>query len=408
MNEKSVEITERKKLSGPVCKSNLPNMLDGLMENILANEPSEMDYDLIARAYFFADKAHKGEMRKSGDPYISHPVAVANILADLRADDKMLAAALLHDVIEDTDVNYPEVEEAFGTEIAQLVDGVTKLSRMNFTSYQERKAENARKMIFAITKDISVILIKLADRFHNLKTLQYLSEEKQKHIAQDTLDFYAPLAHRLGIYQMKNEMEDLAFKHLMPEEYAKISKQVAGRKDDRDKEVKSLIQQIKNILKPLGIEAEIQGRAKHLYSIYMKMERDGLDFDQIMDLIALRVIVPELKDCYTAVGIIRSVWKPMTEKIKDYIASPKTNMYRSLHTIVMGPQQKPVEIQIRTVDMHRIAEYGISAHWLYKEGKERASDFDQHLTFFRRMVDWQSGTLDSEDFMESLKLHLLN
>ena len=271
MQDKSVEISSQRSLTGPVCKSNLPLELDQLMENILASQPEGIDFDLIVRAYFFALKAHRGQVRKSGDPYMIHPVEVANILGDMKADDNMLAAALLHDVIEDTDISHDELSAKFGEEITQLVDGVTKLSRMSFTSYEERKAENARKMIFAITKDIRVILIKLADRLHNLKTLQYLPEPKQKRIAQDTLDFYAPLAHRLGIYNMKNEMEDLAFKHLYPDVYMDIAHKVSMRRVEREHTVQFLISELKKILTAVQTQATVQGRAKHLYSIYKKM-----------------------------------------------------------------------------------------------------------------------------------------
>jgi guanosine-3',5'-bis(diphosphate) 3'-pyrophosphohydrolase len=408
MQEKSIEITNNRMLTGPVCNSCLPVELDRLMENILAHQPEGIDFDLVVRAYFFAEHAHRGQIRLSGDRYIVHPVEVANYLAEMKADDHMLAAALLHDVIEDTDVSHDELKNEFGEEITQLVDGVTKLSRMSFSSYEERKAENARKMIFAITKDIRVILIKLADRKHNLKTLQYLPEAKQKRIAQDTLDFFAPLAHRLGLYQMKNEMEDLAFKHLHPDIYIDIAHKVAMRRAERDNTVQSLISELRKILAAFQINASVQGRAKHLYSIYKKMQRDHIDFDQLMDLIALRVVTTNLRDCYTVVGIIHTVWKPMYEKFKDYIGRPKPNMYQSLHTVVIGSQGKPVEIQIRTEEMHRIAEYGVSAHWLYKEGKEKPSEFDRQLSFFRQIVDWQTGMNSAEEFMETLKLDLLS
>lgn len=408
MTDKSVEISKRQHWSGPVCKSNLPHALDRLLENILSQQPEGVDFDLIVRAYFFADKAHSGQIRRSGDPYISHPVEVANILADMKADDKMLTAALLHDVIEDTDVSHEEIAKEFSDEIAVLVDGVTKLSRMSFTSYEERKAENARKMIFAISKDVRVILIKLADRLHNLKTLQYLPEDKQKRIAQDTLDFYAPLAHRLGIYQMRNEMEDLAFKHLMPDVYLEIAHKVSLRRAERERAVQEIIAELTKVLAAVQIKATVQGRAKHLYSIYKKMEREKLDFEQILDLTAFRIVVSDLRDCYTAVGVIHAVWKPMYERFKDYIGRPKANMYQSLHTVVIGPQGKPIEIQIRTEEMHRIAEYGVSAHWLYKEGKDKPTAFDKQLAYFRQVVDWQSGMDSAEEFMETLKLDLLH
>ena len=408
MKENPTEIAGQVSHGGPVCKSNLPRDLENLMEKILASQLEGIDYDLIARAYFYAEKAHQDQIRTSGEEYFMHPVAVANILADLNADSTMIAASLLHDVVEDNpDISREDIVAEFGSEVADLVDGVTKLGRMNFSSYEERKAENARKMIFAITKDVRVIIIKLADRLHNLKTLQFLSEEKKKRIAQDTLDFYAPLAHRLGIYQMKNEMEDYAFKYLMPDIYVDIAHKVATRKAEREKSVQELIATLKEILSAVEIEATVQGRAKHLYSIYKKMETEHIDFNQVMDLIALRVVVKTLKDCYTAVGVIHSVFKPMYERFKDYIGRPKSNLYQSLHTVIIGTDGKPVEIQIRTEEMHRIAEYGVAAHWLYKEGKAKPSEFDQQLAFFRQVVDWQSGTLNAREFMEALNLDLL-
>lgn len=408
MQERAFERPGNKRFTGPVCKSNLPKELDILTENILAAQPDGIDFDLIVRAYYFAENAHKGQIRVSGDKYLIHPVEVANILADMKADDKMLAAALMHDVIEDTSVNHAQIAKEFSAEIAELVEGVTKLSRMSFSSYEERKAENARKMIFAITKDIRVILIKLADRLHNLKTLQYLPDEKQKRIAQDTLDFFAPLAHRLGIYSMKNEMEDIAFKYLMPDIYREISHKVEMRKAEREEEIHELIVELSKVLKAMDIDATVQGRAKHLYSIYKKMKRDNLNFNQILDLMALRVIVPNLKDCYSTIGVIHLVWKPMGEKIKDYIGRPKQNMYRSLHTVVFGPKHKPVEIQVRTEEMHRVAEYGVCAHWLYKEGTKEPTAFDQHLAFFRNVVDWQAGNMDAREFMDTLTIELLS
>ena len=407
MEEKS-EISGKRIYTGPVCKSNLPRDLEKLMEKILEHQPEGVDFDLVARAYFFAEKAHKDQERKSGESFFMHPVAVASILAELSADSQMIAASLLHDVLEDNpNISAENIGSEFGDDVKLLVEGVTKLGRMNFSSYEERKAENARKMISAITKDIRVIIIKLADRLHNLRTIKYLPEEKQKRIAQDTLDFYAPLVHRLGIFQMKNEMEDLAFKTLYPDIYNDIAGKVAMRKAEREKSVQELIASLKKLLALVDIEATIQGRAKHFYSIYQKMERDNLDFDQVMDLIALRVIVKTLKDCYTTVGVIHSAYMPLYEKFKDYIGRPKSNKYQSLHTVVMGPDGKPIEIQIRTEEMHRIAEYGVAAHWLYKEDITKPSALDQQLAFFRQVVDWQSSTMNAQEFMEILKLDLV-
>lgn len=379
-----------------------------MTESILAAQPEGIDFDLIVRAYFFADKAHFGQVRVSGEKYLVHPVHVANILAEMKADDKMIAAALMHDVIEDTDVSHNDIEKEFTKEIAELVEGVTKLSRMSFSSYSERKAENARKMIFAITRDIRVILIKLADRQHNLETLKYLNTDKQKRIAQDTLDFYAPLAHRLGIYNIKNKMEDIAFQYLLPDEYNEINQKVRMRKAERAESIDKLILELTKMLKTVDIEATVQGREKNNYSIYKKMKRDNLSFSQIKDLMALRVIVPKHKDCFATIGVIHSIWKPVPDNFKDYINNPKPNDYKSLHTVVFGPHHQAVEIQVRTEEMHQVAEYGVCAHWLYKEGRKEPTDLDKHLAFFHKVADWQTGTIDAQDFMDNLTSELLN
>lgn len=320
-------------------------------------------------------------------------------------DAVTIASALLHDVVEDTSVSIEEIEKRFGEEIATLVDGVTKLSRLTGLSGEERQAENLRKMFLAMAKDVRVIFIKLADRLHNMRTLSYLPPERQKTISKETLDIFAPLAHRLGMWRIKWELEDLSFKYLEPEKYREISKLVAKTRKEREEHIQEAISIIRSNLDSLGIKADIQGRPKHLYSIYTKMQRDNLTFDQIYDLLGIRVIVDSTKDCYTVLGIVHSLWKPIPGRFKDYIAVPKSNMYQSLHTTVIGPRGEPLEIQIRTYEMHRIAEYGIAAHWKYKEGKTD-QDFDIKLSWLRQLLEWQKDMQDAREFVEQVKVDL--
>jgi len=321
------------------------------------------------------------------------------------ADAITIAASLLHDVVEDTDVDIETIEKNFGQEIALLVEGVTKLSKLTGASTEERQAENLRKMFLAMAKDVRVIFIKLADRLHNMRTLSYLPVDRQKVIAQETLDIFAPLAHRLGMWRIKWELEDLSFKYLEPEKYREISRLVAKTRREREEYIQEAISIIKNSLTSLGIIADIQGRPKHLYSIYMKMKRDNITFDQIYDLLGIRIIVESTKDCYAVLGIIHSLWKPIPGRFKDYIAVPKSNMYQSLHTTVIGPKGEPLEIQIRTYEMHRIAEYGIAAHWKYKEGKTD-KDFDLKLSWLRQLLEWQKDMQDAREFVEQVKVDL--
>jgi GTP pyrophosphokinase len=321
------------------------------------------------------------------------------------ADAITIAASLLHDVVEDTDVDIETIEKNFGQEIALLVEGVTKLSKLTGASTEERQAENLRKMFLAMAKDVRVIFIKLADRLHNMRTLSYLPLDRQKVIAQETLDIFAPLAHRLGMWRIKWELEDLSFKYLEPEKYREISRLVAKTRREREEYIQEAISIIKNSLTSLGIIADIQGRPKHLYSIYMKMKRDNITFDQIYDLLGIRIIVESTKDCYAVLGIIHSLWKPIPGRFKDYIAVPKSNMYQSLHTTVIGPKGEPLEIQIRTYEMHRIAEYGIAAHWKYKEGKTD-KDFDLKLSWLRQLLEWQKDMQDAREFVEQVKVDL--
>jgi GTP diphosphokinase / guanosine-3',5'-bis(diphosphate) 3'-diphosphatase len=389
--------------------------MDELLERLLAKVEKYnpgFDRDLVLRAFNVAVSQHQHQLRASGEPYISHPVGTADICADLRLDSATLAAALLHDVVEDTELSIEEVRDQFGDEVALLVDGVTKLSQISFRTEEEEQAENIRKMIIAMAKDVRVILIKLADRLHNMRTLRYLSKEKQLEKAKETLEVYAPLAHRMGIESVRWELEDLAFQTLHPRKYAEIQHMVAQRRADRERDMEEARAILDQELKAVSIEAEITGRAKHFYSIYDKMVRKGKEFNEIFDLTALRVLVDSVKDCYAALGVIHSLWKPLPGRFKDYIAMPKFNMYQSLHTTVIGPQGKPLEIQIRTYDMHETAQFGIAAHWMYKDKGGRAGQRDdgqsEKLQWLRQIMDWQSETKDAGEFMESLRIDLFH
>ncbi len=366
------------------------------------------DLSLINKAYEFADDAHRNQKRISGEPYILHPHAVACILAELELDLETLAAGLLHDVVEDTEVTLDEIEKEFGSEIALLVDGVTKLSRLEFKSKEENQAENLRKMFLAMAKDIRIILIKLADRLHNMRTLGYHPEFKQKEIATETLEIFAPLAHRLGIYKVKWEMEDLAFRYISPGDYFDLDKKIASTWEAREEYIRGVIGMLQEKLDSMGIKAEVGGRPKHLYSIYSKMTRQKKELSEIYDVLAVRLIVDSVKECYAALGIVHTLWKPIPGLFKDYIAMPKSNMYQSLHTIVIGRNGEPLEIQIRTSEMHRTAEYGIAAHWRYKEGGQTDKQFDEKLAWLRQLLEWQHELRDAREFMESLKIDLFS
>ena len=370
----------------------------------------DVDEDLIRRAFQVAASQHGMQLRASGEPYLSHPVGTAVICADLHLDSATIAAALLHDVVEDTSMSIEEVSQQFGEDVELLVDGVTKLSQISFRSVEEEQAENIRKMIIAMAKDIRVILIKLADRLHNMRTLSYLGKEKQIEKSKETLEVYAPLAHRLGIESIRWELEDLAFGTLHPRKYAEVGRMVAQRRADRERDLAEARSVLEAELTSMGIQAEISGRAKHLYSIYNKMVRKGKEFNEIYDLTALRVLVDSVKDCYGVLGVIHSIWKPLPGRFKDYVAMPKFNMYQSLHTTVIGPTGKPLEIQIRTYDMHETAQYGIAAHWVYKEGKggQRGSAQAEKLQWLRQIMDWQSETKDSGEFLDSLRVDLFH
>ena len=375
-----------------------------LISRIRKYHPDD-DMDLVQRAYEFAEKAHEGQVRKSGDPYFCHPVAVAVILTDLMLDATTIAAGLLHDCVEDVEsCTLDGVREMFGDDVAVLVDGVTKLSQLNFANREEAQAETLRKMFLAMAKDIRVVLIKLADRLHNMRTLKYQKPERQVPIARETLDIYAPLAHRLGVYTVKWELEDLSLRYIDPEGYYELVRLVGMKREEREQLIAQVTQELKGRLTEAGIKCEIDGRPKHFYSIYKKMKSQNKSFDQIMDLIAVRVLVNTKQDCYFALGIVHTIWPQVPGRFKDYISMPKANMYQSLHTTVVN-QGRPFEVQIRTFEMHRTAEYGIAAHWRYKEGKA-VDELDTKLSWLRRILDWQGDAKDPGDFSELIKFDL--
>jgi GTP pyrophosphokinase len=379
--------------------------IDELLDQVASYNP-EVDRKIVRQAFALANRLHSKQRRKSGELFIFHPLGVAQILADLGMDTTTIVASLLHDVVEDTNYPLESIEAEFGKEVANLIDGVTKLGKIEFKSQAEQQAENLRKMLIAMAKDIRVILIKLADRLHNMRTICYLSKEKQHLKARETLEIYAPLAHRLGIFQLKWELEDLAFSALEPEKFAQLEKLVTESREERDQFLEKVMSKLRKELAKIGIDAKVSGRTKHLYSIYNKMIKRKKEFSEIYDLSAIRVLVNNLRDCYGVLGVIHSIWKPIPGRFKDYIAMPKFNMYQSLHTTVIGPDGKPFEIQTRTFQMHRTAEYGIAAHWRYKEGYKTVDEFEERLSWLRQMMEWQNETKDPKEFMESLKIDL--
>ncbi|HVN98083.1 MAG TPA: bifunctional (p)ppGpp synthetase/guanosine-3',5'-bis(diphosphate) 3'-pyrophosphohydrolase [Syntrophorhabdaceae bacterium] len=376
-----------------------------IVDEVLKYNP-QADVELLQRAYVFSAKAHKGQTRLSGEPYLIHPLEVAYTLTRMNLDISSIASGLLHDTVEDSYVDKKEIEEYFGKEIAELVDGVTKISKIPLKTSEDSRVENFRKMILAMSKDIRVILIKLADRYHNMQTLNFLSPDKQVEIARETLDIYAPLAHRLGIEWLRGELEDVSFKYLKPAEYRLIAENIAQKRKQREEYIGEVIALLRQRFDLYHLQAEISGRAKRLYSIYRKMVQEGINVDDIYDITAFRVIVNDIKECYEALGLIHSFFKPIPGKFSDYIALPKGNMYQSLHTKVIGPHGEKIEIQIRTREMHKIAEEGIAAHWKYKEGKVFNPKEDRIFAWLRRIIEWQQELKDNKEFMEIFKIDL--
>lgn len=376
-----------------------------LKEIILENNP-KADMDLIKKAYYFGEVNHRGQKRNSGEDYFIHPIAVAKTLSNMKLDDQTICSGLMHDVLEDTSVTYDQMEKEFGHEITFLVDGVTKLKNLNYSSREEKQAENIRKMVMAMSNDVRVVLIKLADRLHNMRTLEYKTREKQVQTATETLEIYVPLAHRLGIYSIKWELEDLCFRYQEPEKYYELAEMVSQKRREREAYINEIIETLTDSLKDSNIDFEISGRPKSLYSIYKKMIRNDIVFEEIYDLTAVRVLVDTIAECYAVLGKVHSLWKPIPNRIKDYIGQPKPNGYRSLHTTVFGEDSRPFEVQIRTRQMHKECEYGVAAHWRYKENNTKESDFDNAMEFLRRIMEWQNeggADSDSKEFMETLK-----
>jgi len=383
-------------------------MYECLLQKIKEN-CNNVDTNIIKKAYDLASDAHKNQKRESGEPYVTHPIDVAVILAEMGMDTSTIAAGLLHDVIEDTEYTYDDIKSIFNEEIANLVQGVTKLGKIQYKTKEEQQADNVRKMLLAMAKDIRVIIIKLADRLHNLRTLKYMPKAKQKQKAKETLDIYAPLAHRLGISKIKWELEDLSFRYLHEEEYYDLVKEIAEKRVERETYISEIKEDLHKRLEESEIDSDIDGRPKHFYSIYKKMVTKNKSIEQIFDLTAIRILVNTVKDCYGVLGIVHTIYKPIPGRFKDYIAMPKANMYQSLHTTVIGPQGKTFEIQIRTFEMHKTAEYGIAAHWKYKEGDtqdDKENSFENKLAWIRDMLEWQKETADAEEFIEGFKIDL--
>ncbi|HXD34013.1 MAG TPA: bifunctional (p)ppGpp synthetase/guanosine-3',5'-bis(diphosphate) 3'-pyrophosphohydrolase [Pyrinomonadaceae bacterium] len=380
--------------------------IEDIVEKVHRNYP-QADTDLLRRAYLFSAREHKGQKRASGESYLVHPLEVANILAEMRLDEVAVATGLLHDVVEDTLVELDTIREYFGEEITHLVDGLTKIAQISNVSREEQQAENVRKMVLAMVDDVRVVLVKLADRLHNMRTLHYLPAEKRKRIAQETMDIFAPIAHRLGMGKIRGELEDLAFQHLHPEDYRSLTAQLEKRRPENEKFLNEVTNSIEQKMREADVPVRVEGRVKRLYSIWKKLRRQKIELDQVYDLVAARVITPnDIRHCYAALGVIHHNWKPVPGRIKDWIATPRDNLYQSLHTSVIGSKSQSFEIQIRTEEMHRIAEEGVAAHWKYKEGKRGAHDDDSTLQALRSLVEWTQDVNDSRDFLDSLKLDL--
>ncbi len=399
----------------PTLDVNVPEWLQECLTSVssIGNEPAADDMDLICRAFRFAYELHKGQYRASGEPYIAHPIAVAGLLRDLGGSSVMIAAGFLHDVVEDTDITVEEIESRFGVEVRRLVEGVTKLSKFNFSSKRERQAENFRRMFLAMAADIRVIVVKLADRLHNMRTLEHLAPEKQRRISLETREIFAPLANRLGIGRFKWELEDLSFKYLEPEAYRETQKLVAERRSDREDRLTKVSEILRSQMEDIGIKClEISGRPKHLYGIYQKMQRQQKEFHEIYDIAAMRLIVESKEECYRALAIVHDAFRPIPGRFKDYIGLPKPNRYQSLHTGVIGFTGRPIEVQIRTLEMHQVAELGIAAHWKYKESggsnNTRITAEDEKLTWLRQLLEWQNDLKDAQEYMESIKDNLFD
>ncbi|MBX3238122.1 MAG: bifunctional (p)ppGpp synthetase/guanosine-3',5'-bis(diphosphate) 3'-pyrophosphohydrolase [Nitrospiraceae bacterium] len=381
--------------------------LDQLIERVKSYNV-DADLDLVKQAYEFSARAHEGQTRRSGEPYLQHPLAVAGLLTHLKTDVAAIVAGLLHDTLEDTLATPAELEQRFGKDVVHLVDGVTKIGKITFRSYEEKQAENFRKMVLSMADDIRVVLIKLADRLHNMRTLEYLSERKRHEIAQETLEIYAPLANRLGIGWIKNELEDLCLKHLKPEVYEQLRIRVAKRDEDRQQYIQEVIEVVKGAIAEAGLTGDVYGRPKHLYGIYQKMEKQSITFEEVYDLAALRIITDTKMSCYALLGVIHSLWRPLPGRFKDYIAIPKSNLYQSLHTTVVGPKGEHVEFQIRTEEMHRVSEHGIAAHWKYKEQGRIDEKDGKVFSWLRQFVEWHQDLPDNRQFMDSVKLDLFH
>ena len=379
--------------------------LNDILDKVSAYNPTA-DLNLIRKAYVYCAKVHQGQTRLSGEPYIIHPMEVAGLLAELKLDVPSIVTGFLHDTIEDTLATSEDLAKMFGSEVAALVDGVTKISKINFKTKEESQAENFRKMLLAMAIDIRVILVKLADRLHNMRTLEFQDETKQRRIARETMDIYAPIANRLGISWVKVELEDLSFRYLHPEIYFDLVKKISQKKHEREAFVEEAKSIISEKLSFYGIHGEVSGRSKHLYSIYRKMEKRNVEFEEIYDLIAVRILVDDVRECYEVLGVIHSAWKPIPGRFKDYIAMPKGNMYQSLHTTVIGPQGDRMEVQIRTHEMHSVADAGIAAHWKYKEGKGYDEKDVKRFAWLRQLLEWQLDLQDSKEFMDSVKVEL--
>ena len=381
--------------------------IDQLLGRLRSYQP-DADLGIVRKAYEFSAKAHEGQVRRSGEPYVKHPVAVAGVLTSLKTDVSAVVAGLLHDTLEDTEATADELEREFGKEVVHLVDGVTKIGKITFKSSEEKQAENFRKMVLSMADDIRVVIIKLADRLHNMRTLEHLNEAKRQEIAQETLEIYAPLANRIGIGWVKNELEDLCLKHLKPDVYEALRIRVAKRDEDRQQYIQEVGALVEKALADAGLMGKVYGRPKHLYGIYQKMSKQSISFDEVYDLTALRIITDTKMNCYALLGVIHSLWRPVPGRFKDYIAIPKSNLYQSLHTTVVGPKGEHVEFQIRTEEMHRIAEYGIAAHWKYKE-QGRIDDKDSKaFGWLRQFIEWEQDLPDNRQFMDSVKLELFH